>query len=268
MIKKTTEKQAELIVLGSCSGTEPMPGRRHVSFAIQLPQALYWFDAGEGCSYTAHTMGLDLMHSRAIFISHTHMDHIGGLGNLLWNIRKLDALTKRFHGETLDLHLPDMRAWQALMDLLQLTEGQFTCPFTIQPRLVRDGLLLDNDDIRVSVLHTRHLPHQEGEPWRAFGFVIETAGRKVVYSGDTGGVADFAALLEGCDLLLVETGHHQPVALVQELLALDKLPGTVGFIHHGRTILDNHDQVKKQLDQMIPGRFIIFADGDRFLLKK
>ena len=35
-------------ILGSCSGTEPMPERRHTSFTLERADALYWFDAGEG----------------------------------------------------------------------------------------------------------------------------------------------------------------------------------------------------------------------------
>ena len=75
----------KLYVFGSCSGTEPMEGRHHTSVAFEINDRFYWFDAGENCSYTAHLMGVDLLKISDIFISHTHMDHIGGLANLLWN---------------------------------------------------------------------------------------------------------------------------------------------------------------------------------------
>ena len=62
-----------LTFLGTCAGTEPMPDRKHTSFAIEYNGKVYWFDAGAGCSYTAHLLGIDLLSVRAIFISHTHM---------------------------------------------------------------------------------------------------------------------------------------------------------------------------------------------------
>ena len=80
--------------IGTCAGTEPMPGRKHASVVLESQDHLYWFDAGEGCSYTGHLMGLDLLKTGKIVISHTHMDHVGGLGNLLWNIRKLTFARK------------------------------------------------------------------------------------------------------------------------------------------------------------------------------
>ena len=65
--------------LGTCSGTEPMPDMHHCSLAFDINGVYYWFDAGEGCSHTAMTkMGIDLSRIRSIFISHPHIDHVGG----------------------------------------------------------------------------------------------------------------------------------------------------------------------------------------------
>ena len=81
----------KLTFLGSCSGTEPMPDRFHTSYVIEHGGGVYWFDAGEGCSYNAHLMGIDLLAIRSLCISHCDLDHVGGLVNLLGTIRKLEG---------------------------------------------------------------------------------------------------------------------------------------------------------------------------------
>ena len=37
----------KLHILGSCSGTEPMPGRHQTSLALETGGSLYFLDAGE-----------------------------------------------------------------------------------------------------------------------------------------------------------------------------------------------------------------------------
>ena len=68
---------ARIHFLGTCSGTEPMPGMHHCSWVLEVGEYYYWFDGGESCAYTAHTSGMDVMRTRALFVSHPHLDHIG-----------------------------------------------------------------------------------------------------------------------------------------------------------------------------------------------
>lgn len=230
------EQSMRIHLFGSCSGTEPMPNRHHTAFAIEWKGGLYWFDAGENCSYTAHMMGLDLQQVRAVFISHTHMDHMGGLGNLLWNMRKLNERTHRISGKTVELYLPDLRPWEGVRELLRYTEGGFAIDFELKAAEFGDGVIFSRDGLTVTALHNHHLAHQEGEPWRSFGFAIDAGGKRVVYTGDTKGLEDYKALLP-CDMLLAETGHHPPVKVARDLLESGVQPGVLCFIHHGRDIL-------------------------------
>lgn len=112
-----------LHVLGSCSGTEPMPGRHHTSVSLETGGKLYFLDAGENCSYTSYLLGIDQLRTDSIFISHTHMDHTGGLPELLWNLRKLCTLSpeneERLRGRTIRVFLPDLDVFDGVCKMLR-----------------------------------------------------------------------------------------------------------------------------------------------------
>lgn len=235
------DSSSVVTVLGSCSGTEPMPGRHHTAITLRHRGRLYWFDAGECCSYTAHVNGMDLPSTEAVFVSHTHMDHVGGLPNLLWTLRKLTTCTaaarERLAGRTIGIHIPDLAVYEGMMAMLRGTEGGFKTNFTLEPRPVRDGVIHDAHGVRVRALHNLHLG--EGEPHRSFSFRIETERHAIVYSGDVKSIADFAEFHDGCDLLMMETGHHRVEQVCGYLQDSGARFGRLLFVHHGRAILDD-----------------------------
>ena len=59
---------ANILFLGTCSGTEPIEGMHHSSMVIEINGLYYWFDAGENCSRTASEMGVNLLKVKSIFI--------------------------------------------------------------------------------------------------------------------------------------------------------------------------------------------------------
>ena len=49
---------------GTCAGTEPLRGWRHLSFSIERNGLQYFFDAGESCAYNAYINGIDVAKTR------------------------------------------------------------------------------------------------------------------------------------------------------------------------------------------------------------
>lgn len=220
-------------ILGACSGTEPMPGMHHTAWVLETDHELYWFDAGEGCAHTAYLLGLDLLKVKHIFLTHPHMDHIGGLPHLLWSFQKLLYVNKLDIPMTVVCHTPDRKVLDGVKMILQ-AEGRSIDAVTAD---VRPGLLLDDPEVRVEARPNTHLKIQPGEPCRSFSYRITAGGRKIVCSGDVGTVDDLGEWLEDCDLLMMETGHHIASEVCAKLRRDKRGVRNILFYHHGREII-------------------------------
>lgn len=252
-------------ILGSCAGTEPMPGRMHTSLALTVGKRLYFFDAGEGCSWTAHLSGLDLLQTRAIFISHVHHDHVAGLAGLMENIRGVAWIRKEsLATDDIKIYIPELEVWENVYQFLKYTTSGHTTSYTITAQMPQCGAFFDDGCIKVSAYETLHLPKTEDGRCRSFAYRIVTEGKAIVFSGDIRNLEELTpAIGTGCDVLLCETGHHsvKTVCDYAESLPVKKLV----FVHNGREILYGKPSVKEAIDQCsIPA--IVSEDGMQLTL--
>lgn len=246
--------------LGTCAGTEPMSTRKHMSFVIETGERLYWFDAGEGCSFTAHNMGLNLLNVKNIVISHAHMDHVGGLGNLLWNIRKLRGVknTKPKFGD-INVYIPNMNSWNAIHSLLRHTEGGFSTDFDINSIKVKTGLLFDDSVMKVTALNNNHLPCDDNGDSLSFSYKIECENKTVIYSGDVKKYCELDYFLcDEVDALIIETGHFGIDDVYD--YTKDKTIGKIYFSHNGREILNHPEKSQQKIDDLFGDNAVICED--------
>jgi len=79
----------EAFVLGS-GGMMPLPGRALTSVLVRREGELFLFDCGEGTQVSLRRLNVRWKKITAIFISHTHADHVTGLPGILMLSSQVD----------------------------------------------------------------------------------------------------------------------------------------------------------------------------------
>lgn len=253
--------------LGTCSGTEPIAGMHHTAFVLNVAGQNYWFDAGECCGYTAHLKGIDVLKTRAIFISHPHNDHIGGLPHLLMLIGKLIAREGRNLpcDNSVDIFFPGLKTLECVKGVCNGWENREKMSrYELIEHEMREGLLFEDGNVRVSTIHNRHLKEDGTQGWHSFSFLIEAEGKRIVFSGDVAESSELDELLgDGCDLLIHETGHHSVESVCRYAACHDVK--ALRFIHHGREIINDRDKAELFVEKFAQQTGIsvgILSDGD------
>lgn len=247
-------------ILGSCSGTEPMPGCHHTAWILETAGRLYQFDAGENCAWTAHTNKIDVTALRALFITHPHFDHVAGFPHLLWTRSKLHHYYQMpLTVEVLPVFTPEPGQWAHLSELMVCLRSKKDPVFSATK--VVDGKVFSDEAIEVEARHNRHLRPAENGDWRSFSYRISAEGKRIICSGDLKEAAELDEWLDaGCDLVLMESGHHRPweaAAHIREV-AGGKVRKLV-FMHHGRDYLDRPEETA-ELTRQAWGSPVVFAD--------
>jgi len=192
------------ILIGT-GNPRPNPQRAGAATAIVAGNKWFLVDAGRGATLRIAGTKLKYEEMRAVFITHLHSDHTAGLPDVFTTSWQFGRKTR-----PLQLYGPD--GIKALSDAIlqffaydihirrDLVEHHPAAGATIDTHVVKEGVVYDDGDVRVTAFKENHAPV---EP--AFGYRFDSGGHSIVVSGDTRPNANLVKYAKGADVLIIES---------------------------------------------------------------
>ena len=203
------------ITLLGTGGPRPDPARQGPATLIEAAGLRLLFDAGRGVATQLARCGVAVTDLDAVFITHHHFDHIGGLGDLLmasWNNGRAEPLTVvgplgtaeiiaalLDHVYARDIEFRIAEEW-ALGRPLEPPQAM------VNVREMLNGTMELSHGVHVEVGKVEHgsttldLPIEQ---WSTLGYRIEAEGQSIAISGDAVAGASLGDLAANASALVM-----------------------------------------------------------------
>ena len=252
--------RCQITVLGSSSGM-PSPTRFCSSVFFHTEKLNFLLDCGEGTSFSLLRNNIDLELIDYIFISHSHVDHLGGLFLFIQMIHLLQSRS------SLKIFLPE----EAIPGVKSFLQTCYLFPEKITPELslhpVTSDFMFEGRGITVKAHANRHLMGNEmaigesGYPnkMQSFCFVLNVCNKKIVYSGDIESSNDLAEIIQDADLLITECFHPK----LEELISLmtEKGVKSAVFTHMAPELESKGSEISAKAQKMGFDKLMMAHDG-------
>lgn len=207
-----------IITLGTGGGPSLRLQRAQTSNAVVIGEDIYLVDCADGVLRQLAAANLPIERIRAVFITHHHLDHDGGLGPLLvqrWlmgHYRPLEVIGPPMTRQMVT-HLA--QAYHAI-ELAPITIGGPPTPAIaatvrtrdMAPDLDSPRVVYADAKVRVSAVLNEHYHFTPGSETqkasRSYAIRFDTPGRSITFTGDTGPSPRVETLARDTDVLVSE----------------------------------------------------------------
>ena len=177
-------------------------GRYRTSMMLEVGGSTYLIDAGSPVMHQLINSDRALKEIRAVFITHTHNDHMMNV------LEMVDAISCTKTDASIDFYIPEQNAIDAIKQYLMVTSGILN-EQDARMHTYDESFVYEDENIKLTPFKTGHLA-KKGRP--SFGYVLEAEGKRVIFSGDLSYLLEMndfpkvAKTLES-DLFICEMAH-------------------------------------------------------------
>jgi Metallo-beta-lactamase superfamily len=166
----------KITMLGTSHG-DPTDVRFNTSTLFQVDDDTYLIDVGAPVNASLIRMNFRFDSLKAIFITHMHEDHVGGLSGMV------KTLTKHsLEEQHTDIFFPEVQAIAGFKGWMDVQHREIS-PEIISYNACTTGEIMKNKTTSVSAVPTEHLLSRKNVP-SSFAYKFSTPYGKVLFTGD------------------------------------------------------------------------------------
>lgn len=236
-----------IVFLGTTHGV-PEPNRKYSCTMVEAGGRKYLIDAGTDPMPEIISRGIYPREISAVFITHSHSDHIGGL------LPFVNLCSWFYKDANPDIYVPELQYVDAMKVCIAAMHEELREDLRFTE--IKESVIFDDGVLKVTAMKTGHMPN-------AYAFRLEAEGKKVLFTGDMkvgeGPTADFARFTDGetFDAVVAECAHFNAMQYLEPIRK--NPPKRFFFNHYSWAFVESCHHLRTLLEGEIP--VVLVTDG-------